>query len=140
MHTILFVFCIFIFSGIWRRKITLLRYRDIVPNKARSLSGAEENILWESGQLDYNSSRSLIRTVWCNNCLHFGMRGEEEHHSLKIEQFRLEIDENGRRYISYTEVLSETRNKGLNFKPGLISPKMYENKHRKMSSGIFLIV
>ena len=140
MHTILFVFCIFIFSGIWRRKITLLRYRDIVPNKARSLSGAEENILWESGQLDYNSSRSLIRTVWWNNCLHFGMRGEEEHHSLKIEQFRLEIDENGRRYISYTEVLSETRNKGLNFKPGLISPKMYENKHRKMSSGIFLIV
>ena len=24
-----------------------------VPNKARSLSGAEENILWESGQLGY---------------------------------------------------------------------------------------
>ena len=43
------------------------------------------------------------------------MRGREEHHSLKIEQFRLEIDENG---------LGKTRNKGLNFKQRLISPKM----------------
>ena len=108
MHTIFF-FCIFIFSGIWRRKITLLRYGDIVPNRARSLSGAEENILWESGQLDCNSSRSLIQTVWWNNCLHFGMRGREEHHSLKMEKFCLETDENGRRYISYTEGLSKTR-------------------------------
>ena len=139
MHTILFVFCIFIFSGIWRRKITLLRYRDIVPNKARSLSGAEENILWESGQLGCNSSRSLIQTVWWNNCLHFGMRGREEHHSLKMEQFRLEIDENGRRYISYTEGLSKTRNKGLNFKPRLISPKMYENKTERCPVAFFLL-
>ena len=73
-----------------------------VPNRARILCRAEENILWESGQLGCNSSRSLIQTVWWNNCLHFGMRGREEHHSLKIEQFPLEIDENGRRYISYT--------------------------------------
>ena len=58
------------------------------------------------------------------------MRGREEHHSLKMEQFRLEIDENGRRYVSYTEGLSKTRNKGLNFQPRLISPKMYEKKQK----------
>ena len=84
---------------------------------ARGLSGAEGNILCESGQLGCNSSRSLIQTVWWNNCLHFGIRGREEHYSLKMEQFCLEIDENGRRYISYTKGLSKTRNKGLNFKP-----------------------
>ena len=95
-----------------------------VPNRARSLSGAEENILWESGQRDSNSSRSLIQTVWWNNRLHFGMRRRKEHYTVKIEQFRLEIDENRRRYISYTEGLSQTRNKGLNFKPHLISLKM----------------
>ena len=72
-----------------------------VDNRARSLSRSEENILWESGQLGCNSSRSLIQTVWWNNCLHFGMRGREEHHSLKIEQVRLETNENGRRYILY---------------------------------------
>ena len=65
-----------------------------VPNRARSLITAEENILWETGQLGCNSSRSLIQTVWWNNCLHFGMRGREEHHSLKIEQFCIEGDEN----------------------------------------------
>ena len=73
-----------------------------VPNRAKSLSEAEKNILWESRQIGCNSSRSLIQTVWWNNCLHFGMRGRDEHHSLKMEkQFSLEIDENGRHYISY---------------------------------------
>ena len=62
-------------------------------NRTRSLSGAEENILWEKGQLGCNSSLFLIQTVWWINCLHFGMRGWEEHRNLKIEQFRLE---NGR--------------------------------------------
>ena len=68
-----------------------------VTNRARSLSGAEKNILWESGQLGCNSSRSLIQTVWWNNCLYFGMRSRKEHHGLKMEQFGLEIDKNGRR-------------------------------------------
>ena len=52
------------------------------------------------------------------------MRGIEEHQG-ETEQFRLETDENGRRY---TEGLSKTRNMALNFKPRIISPKMYENK------------
>ena len=67
------------------------------------------------------------------------MRGREEHHSLKIEQFRLEIDENGRCYISYTEGLSKTRNKGLNFKPRLISPKTYENETERCPVAFFLL-
>ena len=110
-----------------------------VPNRARSLSGAEENILWESGQLGCNSSRSLIQTVWWNNYLHFGMRGREEHDSLKIEQFRLETDENGRRYTCYTKGLSKTGNKGLDFKGRLIYPKMYENKTIRCPLAIFLL-
>ena len=67
------------------------------------------------------------------------MRGRQKHHSLKIEQCRLETDENGRRYISYTEGLSKTRNKGLNFKPRLISPKMYENKTERCPVAFFLL-
>ena len=68
------------------------------------------------------------------------MRGRKEHHSVKIEQFRLEIDENRRHYISYIEGLSKTRNKGLNFKPCLICPKMYENKTERFPVSFFLIV
>ena len=122
-----------------KARIARMNGKGKVPYRARSLSGAEENILWESGQLGCNSSRSLIQTVWWNNCLHFGMRGREEHHSLKMEQFCLETDENGRPYISYTEGLSKTRNKGLNFKPRLISPKMYENKTERCPVAFFLL-
>ena len=71
-----------------------------VPIRARSLREADENILWESGQLGCNSSRSFMQTVWWNNCLHFGMRSRKEHLSLKIQHFHPEIDENGIRYIS----------------------------------------
>ena len=122
-----------------KARIAEMNSKGKVLNRARSLTGAEENILWESGQLNCNSSRSLIQTVWWNNGLHFGMRGREEHQSLKMEQFRLEIDENGSRYISYTERLSKTRNKGLNFKPCLISPKMYENKTERCPVAFFLL-
>ena len=37
------------------------------------------------------------------------------------------------------ERLSKTRNKGLNFKPCLISPKMYENKTEKCPVAFFLL-
>ena len=126
-----------VFEG--KTKIATMDGKGKVSIRARSFSGAEENILWESGQLGCNSLRSLKQTVCWNNCLHFGIRGKEEHRSLKIEQFRLEIDENGRRYISYTEGLSKTRNKGLNFKPRLISPKMYENKTERCPVAFFLL-
>ena len=67
------------------------------------------------------------------------MKGREEHHSLKIEHFGLEIDENGRCYISYVVGLNKTRNKGLNFKPCLKSPKMYENKTDRCPVAFFLL-
>ena len=123
-----------------KARIARMNGKGKVPNRARSLSGAEENILWESGQLGCNSSRSLIiQAVWWNNCLHFGMRGRKEHHSLTIEQFCLEIDQNRRQYISFMEGLSKTRNRGLNFKPRLISPKMYENKTERCPLAFFLL-
>ena len=107
-----------------------------VPSRTRSLSGAEENIIWESGQLGCNSSRSPVQTVWWNNCLHFGMRDREEHHSLRFEHFWFETDENGRRCISYAESLPKTRNKGLNFKPCLIFSK---NKTERYPVAFFLL-
>ena len=73
--------------------------RLVLEEKARiDRKRAEDNIFWESGQLGSNSSRSLIQTVWWDNCLKFGMRRREENHSLKTEHFCLKIDENGRRY------------------------------------------
>ena len=122
-----------------KARIARMDGKGNVPNRERSLSGAEENIIRDSGHLSCNSFRSLIQTVWWNNCLHFGLTGRKEHHSLKIKQFGLQIDENGRRYISYTEGLSKTGNERLNFKPRLISPNMYENKTERCSVAFFLL-
>ena len=58
-----------------------------VPNRARSLNAEEEEVLWTSGQLGDSTPRSLIQTVWWYKCLHFGMRGREQHYDLKIEDF-----------------------------------------------------
>ena len=63
-------------------KIDRMDGKGKVPNRAKSLSREEENVLWESGQLGRNSSRFFIQTIWSNNLLHFGMRGRDEHHSL----------------------------------------------------------
>ena len=81
--------------------------------------------MWRCGQLGSTTPRSLIQTIWYNNCLYFGMRIREEHYNLKMEDFRLEYDNAGRKHLCYTEVLTKTRNAGLHFKPRLIQPKMY---------------
>ena len=92
------------------------------------------------GKWTIKLSRSLIETVWWNNCLHFGMRSREEHHSLKIEHFHQEIDENERLYIWNTEGLTKTRNKGLSFKLRLIFPYMYENKKQRCLLAFFSLL
>ena len=80
-----------------KARISRMDGKGKVPNRARTLSGEEENILWESGQLGCSFSRSVIQTVWWNNCLHFSIRGREEYHILRNEHFCLETDENERR-------------------------------------------
>ena len=79
-----------------KAKIARMNGKGKVP-RVRTLSGAEDNILWDSGQLGCSFSRSLIQTVWWNNCLYFSISGRKEHRSLRIEHFCLETDENGRR-------------------------------------------
>ena len=96
-----------------------------VPNRSRSLTSDEENILWDCGQLGATTSRTLIQTMWWHNCLYFGMRSREEHYNINITDFEKKIDKDGRKYITFQEGLTKTRNAGLNFKPRLIFPKMY---------------
>ena len=109
-----------------------------VPNRAKSLTATEENVLWENDQLGANNPRSLVQTIWWNNCLHFGMRGREEHYDLTIEDFKLETDSSGRKYMSFIEGLTKTRKGGLNFKPRLISPKMYESSDQNCPVKLFI--
>ena len=97
-----------------------------LPNRARSLSDADVEELWKSKQFGCSSPRSLIQTVWWNNCLHFGMRSREEHYHIIVEDFQFNTDNAGKNYVSFEEGLTKNRNGGLNFKPRKIFPRMYE--------------
>jgi len=62
------------------------------PNRVKSLTEEEIDILWNGKQLGHSTPRSLIQTVWWNNCLYFGMRGREEHYDLRMEYFTIKHD------------------------------------------------
>ena len=72
------------------------------PNKASTLTEAEEEALWQCGQLGYKTPKSLLNTMWWFVVQHFGLRGREQHH-IDISEFSIETDEKGRKFIEFTE-------------------------------------
>ena len=95
------------------------------PNKAVSFTEREEEILWQCGQFGDTNPRALLNTVWWNVVQQFGLRGRELHYDLKIGDFKVENDNLGRKFVSFIEGPSKTRQGGLNFKPRHIHPRMY---------------
>ena len=95
------------------------------PNKAQSLTREEEEILWENGQLGDKTPRSLINTVWWLLTMHFGLRGRQEHHDMKVEDFSFQKDDGGVEFVTFSEGLTKTRGGGLRVKPRLATPKMF---------------
>ena len=95
------------------------------PNRSKSLTKEEEEILWDNSQLGGKSPRSLINTMWWLMTQHFGLRGRQEHHQMKVEDFLLERDDDGNEFLTFAEGLTKTRQGGLNVKPRLVKPKMF---------------
>ena len=95
------------------------------PNKAQSLTKEEEEILWENSQLGDKTPRSLINTVWWLLTMHFGLRGRQEHHDMKVEDFSFQKDDGGVEFVTFSEGLTKTRGGGLRVKPRLATPKMF---------------
>lgn len=73
------------------------------PNKSRQVSQQEEEILWESGKFRCKSPVTLIQTMWCLLTQHFGLRGRQEHHGMRMEDFRFVKGDNGLEIVEYTE-------------------------------------
>ena len=96
------------------------------PNRARSLTDAEEEELWASGQLGFHSPRSLVNTVFFTFCMGNAMRGREKHHSMQIEDLEIQTTDEGKRYIYYRYGNTKTNPGGLSFKPKKISAKLFE--------------
>jgi len=92
------------------------------PNRCKSLTKEEEEIPWEHGQLGGRSPRSLISTMWWLMTQYFDLRGRQEHHQVKVEDFLLERDDDGNEFLTFAEGLTKTRQGGLNVKPRLVNP------------------
>ena len=68
--------------------------------------------------------QSLVRTVWMNNTLHFGLRSREEHTTLRWGDIQMKATTDGGQYLEHTERITKTRN-GANLDTRAFQAKMF---------------
>ena len=56
-------------------------------NRCCSLTKEEEEVFWQNGQFGEGTPRALLNTMWWLLTQHFGLRGRQEHHPMKVEDF-----------------------------------------------------
>ena len=60
------------------------------PNKARSLTEEEEEVLWEAEKFGSKTpDQALISSMWWRLTQLFGLCDRQEHHAMKMEDFQL---------------------------------------------------
>ena len=84
-------------------------------NRADPLNEEEEELLWKKGVLGDASPVSLNHTVFYVLSQHFGTRGRQEHHQIRVEELKFvknavtgEAD-----YVEWVEGVTKTRQGGL---------------------------
>ena len=86
------------------------------PNKARSLTEEEEEVLWEAEKFGSKTPEALISSMWWLLTQFFGLRGRQEHHAMKMEDFQLCKNDEGMEFVQFTEGPTKTRKGGLQSK------------------------
>ena len=56
----------------------------------------------------------------------FCLRGRQEHHSMKVEDFVFKLDDGGNEYLTFSEGITNTRQSCLHEKHRLVQPKMFK--------------
>ena len=72
------------------------------PNKSCSVSNDEIEQLWQSDRFGCHSPMTLINALWWLLTLRFGVRGRQEHHNMKIEDFTFK-KHGGFTYVTFSE-------------------------------------
>ena len=107
------------------------------PNKARQLSEEEEEILWKSEKLGGKTPESLIHTMWWLLTQQFGLRGRQEHHGMRLEDFRIMTGDDGLEFVEFAEGPTKARPGGLNAKPRQFQPKMFQTGGERCPVALF---
>ena len=89
------------------------------PNRSRSLTKEEEQVLWLNGQLGGSTPRALLNTQ------HFGLRGWQEHYQMEVDDFTLQRDDDENEFLTFAEDPIKTRQGGLSVTTRLVTSKMF---------------
>ena len=90
----------------------------------KPITNEEEESLWETGQLG-GDEPEILKTLWFLMSQHYGLRAQQEHHSMRMEKFKKVKGENGNIYIEFHENPTKTRGSGLHPKTRVSVPKMF---------------
>ena len=89
------------------------------------MTKVEEEVLWKENKFGKETPEALTSTEWWLPTRHFGLRGRQEHHDMKIDDFQLSRDDNGVEFLQFTEGIFKTRQGGLHFKNRVFNPRMF---------------
>ena len=95
------------------------------PNKARSLTEEEEEVLWEAEKVGSKTPEALFSSMWWLLTQFFGLHGGQKHHTMKMEDFRLCKNEEGMEFVQFTDGPTKTRQGGLQSKNRDFQPRMF---------------
>lgn len=95
------------------------------PRKADPLTENDEEQLWSSGVLGSENPVSLNYTMFFLFSQHFGTRGRQEHHQIRIEDLRVVRDSSGKTtHVEWIEGPTKTRQGGLRKRPRSVTQKL----------------
>ena len=81
------------------------------PNEARSSTEEEEAVLWEAEKFGSKTPEALISSMWWLLTQFLGLRGRQEHHAMKMEDFQLCKND-----VQFTQGPHKTKQAGLESK------------------------
>jgi Domain of unknown function (DUF3504) len=81
--------------------------------QANVITKKQENELWERGILGIDEPEKLLHSMFWTVGVNFGLRGGDEHRNLTRENFRVMVDQDGKKYLEYKESISKTYKGGL---------------------------
>ena len=75
--------------------------------------------------------------MWWLLTQQFGLRGRQEHHGMRLEDFRIMKGDDGLEFVEFAEGPTKTRPGGLNAKPRQFQPKMFQTSGERCPVALF---
>ena len=75
--------------------------------------------------------------MWWLLTQQFGLRGRQEHHGMRLEDFRIMKGDDGLEFVEFAKGPTKTRPGGLNAKPRQFQPEMFQTGGERCPVALF---